>query len=222
MLLTRVVETSRRIAETSKRLEKISLLSALLGELRGDEIEIVTAILSGRIRQGRIGLGYQSIHDASVEAVSEAAISLEEMDRAFDAIARAEGSGSERRRRELLRELLRRATSEEQQFIAEILLGGLRQGALEGIMLEGLAKATGIKLDRVRQAAMVAGDVTKVARALLERGAAGADEYSIRLFQPVQPMLAQTAEDVIEALDDLGEASLEYKLDGAQIGRAHV
>jgi DNA ligase-1 len=217
MLLTRVVETSQRIAETSKRLEKISLLSALLRELSGEEIEIVTAILSGRIRQGRIGLGYQSIRSATTPPASEPTIALLELDRTFDAIARVEGSGSDRRRRELVQELLSRATAPEQQFIAEILLGGLRQGALEGIMLEGLAKATGIHLDRVRQAAMVAGDVTKVARALLERGEAGVDEYAIRLFQPVQPMLAQTAEDVVEALDNLGEASLEYKLDGARI-----
>jgi DNA ligase-1 len=217
MRLTRVVETSQRIAETTKRLEKISLLSALLRELNGDEIEIVTAILSGRIRQGRIGLGHQSVRNATAPPASEPTIILLELDSTFDAIARVEGNGSERRRRELLQHLLSRATLPEQQFIAGILLGGLRQGALEGFMLEALAKATGISLDRVRQAAMVAGDVTRIARALLERGEAGIDEYSIQLFQPVQPMLAQTAEDVVEALDDLGEASLEYKLDGARI-----
>ncbi len=217
MLLARVVGTSQRIAETSKRLEKISLLSALLRELNGDEIEIVTAILSGRIRQGRIGLGYQSIREAAMPPAAEPTIALLELDQTFDAIARAEGRGSGQRRRELLQELLSRATEPEQQFIAEVLLGGLRQGALEGIMLDALAKASGVNLDRVRQAAMVAGDVTRIARALLERGEAGVDEYAIQLFQPVQPMLAQTAEDVVEALDDLGEASLEFKLDGARI-----
>jgi DNA ligase-1 len=217
MLLMRVVGTSQRIAEASKRLEKISLLSALLRELTGDEIEIVAAILSGRVRQGRIGMGSRSVRDAATSPAVEPTIALLDMDRTFDAIAQTEGSGSERRRRDLLQELLRRATAPEQQFISEILLGGLRQGALDGIMLEGLANATGIQLDRVRQAAMVAGDLTRVARALLERGEAGVDEYAVRLFQPVQPMLAQTAEDVVEALDDLGEASLEYKLDGARI-----
>ena len=180
MLLAQVVGTSQRIAETSKRLEKISLLSALLRELNGDEIEIVTAILSGRIRQGRIGLGYQSIREATTAPASEPTIELLELDRTFDAIARADGSGSGQRRRELLQELLSRATVPEQQFIAEVLVGGLRQGALEGIMLEGLAKATGINLDLVRQAAMVAGDVTKVARTLLERGEVGVDEFAIR------------------------------------------
>ncbi len=220
MLLIRVVETSERMSETSKRLEKISLLSSLLRELTGDEIEIVTAMLSGRIRQGRIGLGHRTIQEAAAQPAAEPSLTLLDLDRAFNAIAQASGSGSERRRRELLHELLRRAAAAEQRFIAEILLGGLRQGALEGIMLEALAKAAGVDVDRVRLAAMVAGDVTKVARALLERGQAGLDEYSIRLFQPVQPMLAQTSEDVVEALDELGEASLEYKLDGARI-QAH-
>jgi DNA ligase-1 len=106
MLLARVVGTSQRIAETSKRLEKISLLSALRRELNGDEIEIITAILSGRIRQGRIGLGYQSIRNATAPPASEPTIVLLELDRTFDAIAQAEGSGSERRRRELLKGLV--------------------------------------------------------------------------------------------------------------------
>ncbi len=131
---------------------------------------------------------------------------------------RPEGAGSEKRRRDLLHALLSRATAPEQQFITSgCWLGELRQGALEGIMLDALAKASGVKLDRVRQAAMVAGDVTRIAQAVLERGEAGIDEFGIRLFQPVQPMLAQTADDVVEALDDLGEAGLEYKLDGARV-----
>src|SRR5579871_7032825 len=167
MLLTEVVETSRRVAETSKRLEKIALVAALLRELHGDEIEIVTAILSGRVRQGRIGVGYRSVQ-ATAEPASPPSIEVLDLDRAFEAISNTSGSGSERQRRDLLQELLRRATAAEQIFIKELLLGGLRQGALEGIMLEALAKASGVPLERVRQAAMVAGDLTRIARALLE------------------------------------------------------
>ncbi len=217
MKLERVVETSRRVTETSKRLEKISLLALLLRELRGDEIEIVVAMLSGRVRQGRLGIGYRAMQDAAAEPSAQASLEILQVDRAFDEIAKTEGAGSEKRRRDLLRELLSRATGAEQQFIVGLLGGELRQGALEGIMLDALAKASGVKLDRVRQAAMVAGDVTRIAQAILERGEAGIDEFGIRLFQPVQPMLAQTADDVVEALDDLGEAALEYKLDGARV-----
>ena len=38
-----------------------------------------------------------------------------------------------------------------------------------------------------------------------------------QFFRPVQPMLAQTAEDTDEAIADLGQAALEYKLDGARV-----
>jgi DNA ligase-1 len=119
-----------------------------------------------------------------------------------------------------LKHLFSRATESEQHFLSALLLGELRHGALEGIMLEAVAKAAKLPPDRVRHAAMVAGDVTAIARAVIERGEAGLADYDIRLFQPVQPMLAQTAEDVEEALDDLGEAALEFKLDGARI-QAH-
>jgi DNA ligase-1 len=110
-----------------------------------------------------------------------------------------------------------RATAGEQQFLKELLLGGLRQGALEGIMFEALAKASGVSLDRIRRAAMMAGDTARVARSLLESGESALDAYSIQLFQPVHPMLAQPAPDVETALEEFGEAAFEYKLDGARI-----
>ena len=64
MLLAAVVETSRRVAETTKRLEKVDLLARLLRQLHPDEIEIVVRFLAGSIRQGRIGIGYAALRDA--------------------------------------------------------------------------------------------------------------------------------------------------------------
>jgi DNA ligase 1 len=217
MLLAEIVEASRRITETSKRLEKIALLADLLRRLRPDEIEIVVAYLSGRMRQGRIGAGYRTIQAAASEPAGNASLDVLDLDRAFQTIASAEGPGSEGRRIALLHETLARATAPEQQFIAGLIHGELRQGALEGIMLEAVAKASALPLERVRHAAMVAGDITAVAQTLLEKGAAGLDDYDVRLFRPVQPMLAQSAEDVEEALEDLGEAALEFKMDGARV-----
>ena len=220
MFLAAAVETSQRISATSKRLEKIDLLATLLRQAHEDEIEIAVAFLSGRTRQGRIGVGYSAIREVSQAAAHQSTLELLDADRAFDAIAKTQGPGSERRRIALLESMLARATENEQRFITALLLGELRQGALEGIMLEAVARAAGLPLDRVRHAAMVAGDVTAIARTLIERGEAGLAEYDIRLFQPIQPMLAQTAEDVDEALEDLGEAALEFKLDGARV-QAH-
>ncbi len=216
MLLDRVVQTSQRIAAISKRLSKISALSMLLSETRVDEIEIAVAFLSARTRQGKIGIGYGAIREASAPPTAKTQLDLIEVDRAFAAISKA----VPRDRVALLKHLFSRATEPEQHFLSALLSGELRHGALEGIMLDAVADAAKLPIDRVRHAAMVAGDIIAIARAVIERGEPGLADYDIRLFQPVQPMLAQTAEDVEEALDGMGEAALEFKLDGARI-QAH-
>ena len=217
MLLADIVETSRRIAGTSKRLEKIDLLARLLKQLQPGEIETAVAFLSGRTRQGRIGIGWAMIGDAASAPVEHPSLEMMEVDEALQQIEATQGSGSAGRRVELLRVILSRATEPEQRFLSGLLMGELRQGALEGIMLEALARASGLPLDRVRRAAMVAGDLAAVARELVEKGEAALAQYDVQLFRPVQPMLAQTAEDVEEAIEELGEAALEWKLDGARV-----
>src|SRR5262249_45007151 len=64
---------------------------------------------------------------------------------------------------------------------------------------------------------MFAGALGPVARAALVEGDAGLRRFMLQPFQPVQPMLADSAADMEDALTELGEASLEYKLDGARI-----
>ena len=91
--------------------------------------------------------------------------------------------------------MLSRATEPEQQFLMRLLMGELRQGALEAVMVEALAKASGAAVERVRRAVMLAGDIAPVARALLEQGEPALAQYDVQLFRPVQPMLAGTADD---------------------------
>jgi DNA ligase-1 len=217
MRLAAVVDTSRQVAETTKRLEKIDLLAQLLKRARPQEVETIVAFLTGRTRQGRIGIGYGTIRDAKGSPAPEANLEIADIDRAFDAVTKIQGSGSQRLRQELLSGLFARATETEQKFLIGLLMGELRQGALEGIMVDAVAKASGIPADRVRRAVMMAGDIAVVARDLIEKGEAGAHAYDVQLFRPVQPMLAQTAEDVAEALESLGEAALEFKMDGARV-----
>jgi DNA ligase-1 len=217
MLFSRIVDTSTAVAATSRRLEKTALLAALLRQLDPEEVEIVVAFLSGYTRQGRIGIGYATVRAAAAPAAGAATLEVHELDRALGELAAVGGSGSEGRRRELLHGLLARATEPEQRFLSGVLLGEIRQGALEGVMLDAVAEASGIDASRVRRAVMMAGDIARVARSALESGAAGLDAYGIQLFRPVQPMLAATSEDIEEALGELGEAALEFKLDGARV-----
>src|SRR5437773_12192062 len=70
-----------------------------------------------------------------------------------------------------------------------------------------------------RRATMLAADLGRVAHTVLTEGAAGLTSFRVELFRPLQPMLAQGAADVKDALTRLGEgeAAFEYKLDGACI-----
>ena len=221
MDLGTLVDTSRRIAETSRRLEKISLLADLLRKVEPEEIPIAVSYLSGTLRQGKIGIGYAILRDARPSA-SEAfpPLTLAEVDTAFERIATTTGPGSSGIRQELVRDLLSRANREESNFLFRLIIGELRQGSLEGIMIEALARAADVPVEKIRAAAMLSGDLSLAGRAALEKGSAGLDQFQIHILHPFQPMLAQTATDVGDALDSLGEAALEYKMDGVRI-QAH-
>jgi DNA ligase-1 len=217
MLLAQLVETSDRIAKTSKRLEKIELLSSLLRQLEPNEAEICVAYLSGRARQGRIGVGYATLASARQEPASQGRMTLKQVDDSLSEIEATSGKGSTQLRAERLRALFAQATTAEQDFLFRLLIGELRQGALEGIMVEALAKASGAPIDKVRRAAMMAGDSMAIAPRLLTEGESALHAYDVQLFRPVQPMLAQTAEDLDEAFEELDNPALEYKMDGARV-----
>jgi len=113
--------------------------------------------------------------------------------------------------------LLAAATAPEQQFLAGLLLGELRQGALEGVMADAIAAAANVPAADVRRASMLAGGLAPVAAAALAEGSAGLERFRLTLYEPLAPMLASPTKDVDEALQALGSAVLEYKLDGARV-----
>lgn len=222
MLLSALVGASAAVAATSSRKAKIALLADVLRRGEGPEGRIAVAWLTGALPQGRIGLGPAAIRKAFPDgAANEPALTVREVDDTFQRIADAAGKGSAGEKGRLLHELLARATKDEQRFLARLVFGELRQGALEGIVAEAVAEATGIPAAAVRRAVMAHGDLAEVATAALAGGEAGLARFAIRLFTPVQPMLAQPADDTADAFERLGdEAALEYKLDGARI-QAH-
>ena len=219
MLLSELVQVSRSVAETSKRTAKIAHLSAALRKMHPQEVPIGVAYLSGDIRQNKIGIGYAALRDAQPDhAAAESTLQLIDVDAALQRIADvASGAGSNRERLRLLRELLARATAGEQQFLAHLIFGELRQGALEGIMLDAVARASEIDAADVRRAHMFSGSLPATASAALSGGRSALAEFGVQLFRPLQPMLAQSATDVADALARLGNAAFEYKLDGARI-----
>lgn len=218
MQLARLVEVSSTVRETRSRNAKIDALAALLIDAGHEEAPLAVAWLAGVLPQGRIGVGWAALQEVQGTPPAAApSLTLRDVDQAFTALAAIRGKGSTARRREALTDLLGRATPEEQVFLMRLLLGELRQGAQEGVMLDGVARAAGIPSEILRRAWMLSGDLVTAATTALREGAPGLDRFRLTVFQPVQPMLAQTAEDPAEALSLLGEAIFDVKLDGARV-----
>jgi DNA ligase-1 len=218
MRLVELVETSQAVTAVSGRLEKIDRLATLLARVPPNEIAIAVAFLSGAIPQGRIGLGWRLIAGARVVSnAPSSAVDLHEVDEVFNRIAGASGAGSTVEKTGLLRSLFERVTATDQEFLVRLLTGELRQGALEGMLTDAVARAAGLPPASVRRAAMMAGDLPTVAQAALTEGEAGLARFTVQLFRPVQPMLADSAEDLDDALGRVAGAALELKLDGARI-----
>ena len=213
--LAEVVRASAAVAATPSRLAKIRVLADVLRALEPDEVEIALPYLSGDIRQGRLTLGYSILRSVMGTPAASPGLALRDVDRAFDTLKAVKGKGSSTTRQDQLRNLFGKATAEEQDFLLRLIVGELRQGALEGVMLEAVAAAASLPAAEVRRAATFAGSIAAVARAALH--GQGLGEFSIRPMQPVLPMLAQAADDLADALKRLGEAQLEWKLDGARI-----
>jgi DNA ligase-1 len=215
---TRLVELVERVRATSKKGEKVALIAELLRQARGPETGLLALYLTGTLPQGRIGVGWKSLEPAMPSGPAVGVpLTLEHVDEALSAVAAETGPGSAERRLRSLRALLESTDEAGRRLLVELLLGEVRQGALDGLVIEAIARASGLAPSEVRAAAMYAPGVGELARAALDEGAAGLGRFSLRLLSPVAPMLASPAGDAEEALERLGEAAFEYKLDGARL-----
>ncbi|MEV4562072.1 ATP-dependent DNA ligase [Kitasatospora sp. NPDC049285] len=216
MLLAEVAAASARLAATAARGEKVRVLAGLFGRLEPDEAPVVVAYLAGRLPQRRIGVGWQTLREPPPPAAVPT-LPVLEVDRRLAALGALSGPGSQRERKRLVDELMALATAVEQHFLLGLISGELRQGALDALAVEGLAAARDVPPEAVRRALMVSGQLGPLARDLLAEGPSALDAFRLTVGRPVQPMLAQSAADVDEALDRLGPCAVEEKLDGIRI-----
>lgn len=217
MLLYDLVDASARVAETSKRLEKMRILAECLRRVEPAEAAVCAAFLCGQIRQAKLGVGPQALRALRVEPHAEPVLSLLDVDRALDDVARVSGKGSKSEKERLLTVLFSRATVDEQGFLFRLLHGELRQGAQEGVLLEAVARGLELPQALVRRAVLLAGETQSVVEAALSGGAERLAAMRLALLSPLSPMLAQPAQDATEALLKFSAAFAEPKLDGARI-----
>ncbi len=217
MLLADLVAASETVAATRARSKKVAALAEVIGRLSPGEVETGVAFLSGQTRQGRIGIGWATVRAVDPPPAPSPSLTIGDVDDVLDLLAVTSGSGSAAARVTRLTALLARATQTEASFLKRLLLGDLRQGALEGIVADAVAKAFGVPLAAVRRATMLSGDLRVVAVLAQSGGEAALAAVGLEVLRPVQPMLAATAADVHEAIAACGLSSVEWKLDGARV-----
>jgi DNA ligase 1 len=229
VLFSDVVFASSAVAATRSRLAKVdSLAEALRAADLATEIAAVVGFLVGQPRQGRIGTGWRTLVKLAVTPAPTAALTVAEVDGVLAELATTTGAGSAAARSALLTSLLSRATENEHNFLLRLLTGELRQGALEGVMVDAVARAADVPGEDVRRAFMLSGSLSATATAALTGGVDALHEFRLTLGRPVRPMLASPADSLTEAVEELGYVSVEYKLDGARIqvhrdgGEVHV
>ncbi|RLV65128.1 ATP-dependent DNA ligase [Streptomyces sp. CBMAI 2042] len=216
MLLAELAQVSLEVAATAARSKKVALLAALFRDAGPEDVPVVIPYLAGRLPQGRIGVGWRSLGDP-VEPAAEPTLTVTGVDAELTALAAISGTGSQALRRDRLRALFAAATADEQHFLRALLTGEVRQGALDAVAADALAKAAEAPPADVRRAVMLAGSLQEVARALLADGPGALAGFRLTVGRPVQPMLAHTAASVTEAVDKLGPCAVEEKLDGIRV-----
>ena len=216
MLLTRLAQVSQEVAATSARSRKVALLAELFRDAEAADVPIVIPYLAGRLPQGRLGVGWKVL-GRPVPPAAEPTLTVAGVDALLTGLARVSGAGSQAERSRLVGELMSAATDREQRFLIGLITGEVRQGALDAVAVEGLAKATGAEAAAVRRAVMLAGSLQTVAEALLADGPAALERFRLTVGRPVLPMLAHSASSVAEAVGKLGACAVEEKLDGIRV-----
>jgi DNA ligase 1 len=237
MLLDSVVRTSAAVAASPGRLAKIDHIAALLTDVPAAEIAVAVSFLAGDLTQRQIGVGYAALTDLMGgygpgapmapaglgEPAAVARLTLAETDEALGAIGALAGQGSQAERRRLLAGLLGRATAAERQFLVRLLAGDLRQGALDGVMTDAVARAAGVSGADVRRAHQLSGSLPAAAAAALAPGgdadaaAMALRAVSLQVGRPIRPMLAAAAPTVAAAFERISPAALEWKVDGIRV-----
>jgi DNA ligase-1 len=217
MLLTDVVAASTAISATRSRKTKIEVIAGVLRAAADVELPAVVAFLAGQPLQGRTGTGWRTLADLPALPADEPTLTVAEVDAALGEVSTTSGTGSAKRRAETLHGLFTRMTEDEQQFLFRLLTGELRQGALEGVMVDAIAAAAEVPGEAVRRAFMLCGELPVTALAALTRGEEALAAFRLKLGRPVRPMLASPAESMEEAMTEHATAIVEYKMDGARI-----
>jgi|Deesub1362A_J573_1020465.scaffolds.fasta_scaffold00762_7 DNA ligase-1 len=213
----RLAEVAEKLSQHSSRLEKLRILASFFASLEKDEVApAVRLLLGGKLTNAPLEVGWTTLKNLASKSQTtlvSSPLTISEVLEALQRVAALHGEGSRKKKEALLLGLFSRASDREVRYLARSILGEMRTGVNEGLMVEAIARAFRAKPENVRLAHALLSDLSEVADMLARKGRL--PEAKIRLFTPIKPMLAESAASIEEALQ--GEVALEYKYDGARV-----
>ena len=232
-------EAAEKIAGTTKKLEKTSIVAGYFKLRTLEEAAVSAVFLSGRpfpvweeaILQVGGSLLWRlvgQLSGKSEQALTEAYRKLGDLGAVAGEVLESRGPGLNilevrDRFRQIattrgcaaketnVREMLSHATPLEAKYLVKVITGDLRIGLKESLVEEAVAKAYGGTLRQVQRANMLLGDIGET---LLLAAAGKLAEATMRLFHPLGFMLASPTESAEDAMSYFKNAWVEDKYDG--------
>jgi DNA ligase-1 len=221
-----LAQLCQRVEATSKRNEKIAIISNFLKSIGPEEVPLATLFLAGKAFPESdprvLEISYATVSEARKKLgqsqLTEHHLMIRDVYDTLERIAETSGSRSRERKLSLLQTILTQTSPVEAEFLTRMMLGEMRIGVVEGVLLDAIAEASEVARDMVRRAHMLHGDIGDVAGLAMSKGVTALEKISLRLFVPVKPMLAEMAEDAQQVLAEHEDGTaFEYKFDGARI-----
>lgn len=219
MLLREIVAYHEKIRETHKKITKINILSDLIRKIPDHELTIGLGLISGRLPFRKIGIGWATLREvlSTHKNTKIGSIPLADLNRLIARLSVLSGKGSQLERREVLGAIFRNLGDNEVRFLCSALLGEVRQGAGEKLILSAIGKAYGVPESELKRAYLFGMEISEIVLAIRKHRF----KPTPKIFRPIRPMLAYPSDTVSHALEELGiNTRWEYKLDGARF-QAH-
>lgn len=223
---SRLARLCSELESLTKRKVKAELVGEFLRELRNEEILPAVHLIVGSIfaesSSKNLEVSWSTLQRVVEEKLQERllkkSLTILDVHKSLDNVAKTSGPGSRRRKEEILRSLFGQASREEAKWIMKNIFGEMQHGVGEGVMLESIAYGSDTPLELVRRAHSYTGNLGRTAMISMTKGEAGLRSIGIQMFRPIKPMLAQIADDVDDVFKEHGRpTAFEYKFDGARI-----
>lgn len=205
MEIKELVSLAENLRKTTKKKEKIAMLKKFLISLCDNEIEPAINFIMGNLP--KINVGYATISKFEpVEAFIKISKNISNI---YNYILSIGKISKEKAREAAISALLSQLNEEEREFIIHSLLGEMRHGVNEGLLLEAIAETYNYRKDEIERAYLFSSipEIIQYAKGRKLR------ELKIELYKPIKPMMADMAK-----IEDLkGKYIVEYKFDGVRV-----